>query len=128
MQATEQAKKDMEPLIDKNSEDAEAYAKASAELKAKNKDIKLAKSFLDGSTEVTEENMEYLQSNYPELMAVDEAQRQEGIDNINKDIQAAKTAKKELKGHQEAIVQQVTERMQHIERIKKIAGLKGGKF
>lgn len=122
-QAAEQATKEMQPLIDENKADMEAYARASAELKAKNKDMKLAKSFLDGSAEVTEENMEYLQSNYPELMAVDEAQRQEGIDAINKDIQKFKTAKKTLKAKQEATVQQVTERMQHIARIKAKGGI-----
>lgn len=122
-QAAEQATKEMQPLIDENKVDMEAYSKASAELKAKNKDMKLAKSFLDGSAEVTEENMEYLQSNYPELMAVDEAQRQEGIDAINKDIQKFKTAKKTLKAKQEATVQQVAERMQHIARIKAKGGI-----
>ena len=56
-------------------------------------------------------------------MAVDDAQRQEGIDNINKDIQKFKTAKKTLKAKQEATVQQVTERMQHIARIKAKGGI-----
>ena len=122
-QAAEKAKQEMQPLIDENSADMEAYSRKSAELKELNKVQKELKGLADGTATLTEETQALIENNYPELTAVDEAQRQEGLANLNKDIKAAQTAKKELKGHQEAMVQQVTERMQHIARIKAKGGI-----
>lgn len=121
--AAEQATKEMQPLIDENAEATEEYSKQAAKLKELNKVQKNLKGLADGTATLTEETQSLIENNYPELTAVDEAQRQEGIANLNKDIKAIKTAKKELKGHQEAIVQQVTERMQHIARIKAKGGI-----
>lgn len=121
--AAEQATKEMQPLIDANADAAKEYAAKSAELKELNKAQKELKGIANGTASLTEETQSLIENNYPEIMAVDEAQRQEGIANLNKDIKAMKTAKKELKGHQDAIVQQVTERMQHIARIKAKGGI-----
>ena len=121
--AAEQAKQEMQPLIDANADAAKEYAAKSAELKELNKVQKNLKGLADGTATLTEETQALIENNYPELTAVDETQRQEGIANLNKDIKAMKIAKKELKGHQDAIVQQVTERMQHIARIKAKGGI-----
>ncbi len=56
-QAAEQATKEIQPLIDENAADMEAYSRLSAELKAKNKDMKLAKSALDGTASLADDEV-----------------------------------------------------------------------
>lgn len=128
MQAVDQAKKEMQPLIDENAAVAEEYAKASSELKGLNKAQKELKGLENGTATLTEETQALIDNNYPGLGSPDESLINEAKADLNKDIKAMKTAKKELKGKQDALVQQTTERMQHIQRIQKIAELKGGKF
>lgn len=128
MQAVEQAKKDMQPIIEENAKATEDYAKASDELKALNKAQRELKGLENGTATLTEETQSLIDNNYPGLGSPDEALRQKAKADLSKDIKAAKTAKKELKGKQDAMVQQMTERMQHIYKIQHIAELKGGKF
>lgn len=128
IQAVDQAKKEMQPLIDENAKVAEEYAKASSELKGLNKAQKELKGLENGTATFTEETQALIENNYPGLGSPDEALRQEAKADLNRDIKAMKTAKKELKGKQDALVQQTTERMQHIQKIQRIAELKGGKF
>ena len=128
MQAVDQAKKDMQPLIEENAAATEAYNKAAGELKGLNKAQKELKGLENGTATLTEETQSLIDNNYPGLGSPDESLRQEAKADLNKDIKAMQTAKKELKGHQDAMVQQMTERMQQIQRIQNIAQLQGGKF
>lgn len=128
MQAVEQAKKDMQPLIEENAKATEDYAKASDELKALNKAQRELKGLENGTATLTEETQSLIDNNYPGLGSPDEALRQEAKADLSKDIKAAKAAKKALKGKQDAMVQQVTERLRQIYKIQQVAELKGGKF
>lgn len=58
MQAVEQAKKDMQPIIEENAKATEDYAKASDKLKALNKTQRILKGLENGTAPRTEETAE----------------------------------------------------------------------